>query len=167
MLFNPSYAEATFVQRTRTQNHWIVLTDYLCSRVSVIFLRFFLHHFAVAKLATTSIKVKMMVEKMGYGPFFIRKIGKQNQRRPILEKWSILFDKIFFLYITPRYQTSSMPPQPPFRAAVWSTSTPRTSATDPSGQNGWIRGRARTRGRTSIAFSKNTCPTVLTWSLRG
>ena len=72
-VFDPSNAEAyTFVQSTRTQifendlNPGMVvligklflsiLDEYPCARVSVIF-QFFLHHFALAKLATSSIWV--------------------------------------------------------------------------------------------------------------
>ena len=68
---NPSNAEATFVKSTKAQRflknnfepchvgiHWIPSDEYPCARVSVIFLGF-LHHFVLAKLATTSIRVKV------------------------------------------------------------------------------------------------------------
>ena len=70
---NPCNAEATFIQSTMTQKkklkifkpccvsiHWISLTEYCemntCTRVLIVFM--FLHHFVLAKLATSSIRVK-------------------------------------------------------------------------------------------------------------
>ena len=72
---NPSNAEVSFIQITRTQifsktietlSCWYSLEgssrvlsyEYPFARVSVIFQCFFLHHFAFAKLATSSIRVK-------------------------------------------------------------------------------------------------------------
>ena len=70
---NPSNAKATFIQSTRMQrflktietlscwyslesSHWVLSDEYPFARVSVIF-QFFLHHFVLAKLATSSIRV--------------------------------------------------------------------------------------------------------------
>ena len=71
---NPSSAEATFVHSTRTQRFlkntwtlscwysldsscWVLSEEYPFTRVSVIF-QVFMYHFVLAKLATSSIKVK-------------------------------------------------------------------------------------------------------------
>ena len=71
---NPSNAEATFVQSSRTQiflknieslscwysldsSHWVLSDEYPFARVSVI-IQVFLHNFVLAKLAISSIRVK-------------------------------------------------------------------------------------------------------------
>ena len=65
--FNPTNAEAAFIQSTRTQQFlktiktlsccysWILSDVYQCARVSIIF-HFFLYHFVLTKLATSSIR---------------------------------------------------------------------------------------------------------------
>ena len=71
--FNPPNAEATFFQSIRMQSFWKILIilscwysldssprvlsdEYPCARISIIF-QCFLHHFVLAKLATSSIRV--------------------------------------------------------------------------------------------------------------
>ena len=75
LYLNPSNGEATFFQRTRTQrfwkniqtlscwysldsSRWVLSDEYPFARVSVIF-QLFLHHLVLAKLAASSIKVKL------------------------------------------------------------------------------------------------------------
>ena len=74
-IISPSNAEATFDQSTRTQKifennlkpchvgiHWIALTEYSMMSTHVLgfqtFSDFFLHHFVLAKLTTSSKRVK-------------------------------------------------------------------------------------------------------------
>ena len=73
---NPSNAEVSFIQITRTQifsktietlscwyslesSHRVLPYEYPFARVSVIF-QVFLHHFVLAKLASSSIRVKVL-----------------------------------------------------------------------------------------------------------
>ena len=72
-MIHPSNAEATSVQRTSSSwkpiipcqvgIHWIALAEYsqMATRVTGFqsFFRFFLHHFLLANLATSSIRVKI------------------------------------------------------------------------------------------------------------
>ena len=62
MDLNPSNTKATFVQITRTQIFLKTIQTLSCwySLVSVI-LQGFSHHFVLAKVATSSIRVKMSV----------------------------------------------------------------------------------------------------------
>ena len=82
-MFNPSNAEATFIQSTRTQKFqktiwtllcgyslesscWALSYEYPFARFSVIF-QFFLHHFVLAKLATSSIRVNQDLSSLSFG----------------------------------------------------------------------------------------------------
>ena len=55
ILFNPSNAEVTFIQSTRMQR--LLILNQLNPVMLVFSFQLFLHHFVLAKLATSSIKV--------------------------------------------------------------------------------------------------------------
>ena len=111
---NPSNAEATYVQSTRTQRlwkpskpfhistHWKALTEY--SQMSTYLPGFhsflgFSHHFVLAKLATSSIRVNLramrthwdedMAVRMWRFLFHCEMIGYliPNQKRTIMMNW--------------------------------------------------------------------------------